>query len=130
MVLALSLPLTALFVAGGKLGFLFDSGVFRLGRRRSGPLAALGLALLGTILALAGPCAAQWEIPWKPLAAILAITFAVTLANAAIEIRDPDARRSRDWTAWRFLLSFVAAGAILALQALGMIPLWDPGSGP
>jgi dolichol kinase len=112
------------------LAFSFDSGVFRLGRRRSGPLAALGLALLGTFLALAGPCAAQGQIPWKPLLAILAVTGAMTVVNAAIERRDPEAGRSRDWTAWRFLLSFAAAGAILVLQALGTVPVWDPGSGP
>jgi dolichol kinase len=111
------------------LAFSLDTGVFRLERRRSGPLGALGVAFLGTFLALVGPCAAQWQLPWKPLLAILATTAVVTLANAAIELRDPEARRSRDWTAWRFLLTFVAAGAILGLQALGMIPLWDPGSG-
>ena len=31
----------------------------------------------------------------------------------------PAARRSRDWTAWRFLLSLAAAGIVLGLQALG-----------
>jgi hypothetical protein len=32
-----------------------------------------------------------------------------------------------DWTAWRFLRSFAAAGAILGLQALGAIPPGGPG---
>jgi hypothetical protein len=112
------------------LAFSFDSGIFRLGQSRRGPLAAIGLACLGTFLALAGPCTAQQRLPWQPILAILAVTAVVTLANAAIERRDPEAGRSRDWTAWRFLLSFVAAGAVLGLQALGTIPLWSPGSGP
>ncbi|HTG36462.1 MAG TPA: hypothetical protein VLB76_26390 [Thermoanaerobaculia bacterium] len=111
------------------LAFSLDTGVFRLERRRSGPLAALGVALFGTTLAVVGPCIGHWQAPWKPLLAILATTAVATLANATIELRDPAASRSRDWTAWRFLLSFAAAGAILGLQALGMIPLWDPGSG-
>jgi hypothetical protein len=50
----------------------------------------------------------------------------VTLVNTAIELRDPALPRSREWTAWRFLLSFVAAGAVLGVQALGMAALWNP----
>ena len=111
------------------LAFSLDTGVFRLERRKSGVFGALGLALLGTALAVLGPALARWPPPWPVLPAILATTAVVTLANAAIELRDPKALRSRDWTAWRFLLSFIAAGAILGLQALGTIPLWDPGSG-
>ncbi len=135
LVLANSLERGATFFApylaasAAVLAFSLDTGVFRLERRRSGPLGALGIALLGTALAVAGPCVAGWQAPWKPLLAILAATAVVTLANAAIELRDPGAARSRDWTAWRFLLSFAAAGALLGLQALGMIPLWDPGAG-
>jgi dolichol kinase len=136
LVLANSLARDELFFApylaasAAVLAFSLDTGVFRLERRRSGPLAALGVALLGAALAVVGPCIGHWQAPWKPLLAILAATAVATLANAAIELRDPAASRSRDWTAWRFLLSFAAAGAILGLQALGTIPLWDPGSGP
>jgi dolichol kinase len=112
------------------LAFSLDTGVFRLERRESGILGAFGLALLGAALAVLGPALARWPPPWPALLAILATTAVVTLANAAIELRDPEARRSRDWTAWRFLLSFAAAGAVLGLQALGTIPSWDPAAGP
>jgi hypothetical protein len=111
------------------LAFSLDTGVFRLERRGSGALGALGLALLGAAFAVLGPSLGRWPPPGLSLLAILVTTAIVTLANAAIELRDPQARRSRDWTAWRFLLSFAAAGAVLGLQALGTIPLWDPGSG-
>jgi phytol kinase len=109
------------------LAFSLDTGVFRLERRRSGPLGATGLALLGTALAVLGPWIARQNAPLETLLAILATTIVVTLANAAIELRDPELPRSREWTAWRFLLSFVAAGTVLGLQALGMVPPWDPG---
>ncbi len=112
------------------LAFSLDTGVFRLERRRSRVLGALGLALLGTALAVAGPWIATRRAPVESLLAILATTAAVTLINAAIELRDPESPRSREWTAWRFLLSFVAAGAMLGLQALGMAPPWDPGWRP
>ena len=112
------------------LAFSLDTGVFRLERRRSGTLAALGVALLATILATVGPAIATRRLPIESLLAILAATVLVTLVNAAIELRDPSLPRSREWTAWRFLLSFVAAGAVLGLQALGMVPGWDPGWKP
>ena len=110
------------------LAFSMDTGVFRLERRRGGALAALGIACLATFLAVVGPAIATGRLPVEPILAILAVTVLVTLVNAAIELRDPSLPRSREWTAWRFLLSFVAAGAVLGLQAIGMVPLWDPGS--
>jgi hypothetical protein len=112
------------------LAFSLDTGVFRLEHRRSRTLAALGIALLGTFLALVGPAIATRHLPIESLLAILAITVLVTLVNAAIELRDPSLPRSREWTAWRFLLSLVAAGAVLGLQALGMVEVWDPGWRP
>jgi phytol kinase len=108
------------------LAFSLDTGVFRLERRRSWTLGALGLALLGTILAVLGPWIAARRAPPESLLAILAATAVVMLIHAWIELRDREAERSREWTAWRFLLSFVAAGAVLGLQALGMVPPWDP----
>jgi hypothetical protein len=53
--------------------------------------------------------------------------MAVSLINAAIELRGPlEEGRSREWTAWRFALSFAAAGAVLLLQHAGWAPLWNP----
>jgi phytol kinase len=109
------------------LAFSLDTGVFRLERRRGGPLAAIGIALLGTALVVLGPWIARRNAPVESLLAILATTIVVTLANAALELRHPDLPRSREWTAWRFLLSFLAAGAVLGLQAMGAAPPWNPG---
>lgn len=114
------------------LAFSLDTGVFRLERRRNRTLGAIGLALLGAALVTAGPWIARRNAPVMALlaiAAIAAVTIVVTLVNAAIELRDPAALRSREWTAWRFLLSLAAAGTILGLQALGWVRPWDPGSG-
>lgn len=112
------------------LAFSLDTGAFRLERRRSGTVAALGIALVATFLAVVGPAIATRRLPIESVLAILAATVLVTMVNAAIELRDPSLPRSREWTAWRFLLSFVAAGAVLGLQVLGMVPLWDPGWRP
>jgi hypothetical protein len=110
------------------LAFSLDTGVFRLEVRRSRSLGALGLALLGSLLAVAGPWIVAWRVvPFASLLAILSVAGVVALVNTAIELRDPALPRSREWTAWRFLLTFVAAGAMLGLQALGMVPAWDPG---
>jgi len=112
------------------LAFSLDTGVFRLERRRSWALGALGLALLGTVLAVLGPWIALQRAPVESLLAILATAGVVALINTAIELRNPELPRSREWTAWRFILSFVAAGAVLGLQALGMVQAWDPGWRP
>jgi hypothetical protein len=109
------------------LAFSLANGVFRLERRRTWMLGALGVAFLGALLAVVGPWIATRQAPPATLLAILAVTILVTLVNTAIELRNPELPKSREWTAWRFLLSFVAAGAALGLQALGLAPLWDPG---
>jgi len=112
------------------LAFSLDTGVFRLEHRRSRTVGALCLAVLGTALAVVGPWFASRHSPWKSLLAVLATTAVVTLINTAIELRDPEKPRSREWTAGRFLLSFAAAGVVLGLQALGMVTAWDPGWKP
>ena len=133
LVLANSLARDELFfgpylaASAAVLAFSLDTGVFRLERRGSGALGALGLAVLGTVLVVLGPCIVARRLPLESLLAIFATTAVVTLANATIELRDPTLPRSREWTAWRFLLSYAAAAAVLGLQALGMVPLWDPG---
>ncbi len=109
------------------LAFSLDTGVFRLERRRSWALGALGLAFLGTVLVVVGPWIALRRAPLETVLAILAATAVVCLINSLLELRDPELPRSREWTAWRFLLSLVAALAVWGLQALGMIPAWDPG---
>jgi hypothetical protein len=84
------------------------------------------VALLATLLVTAGPWLARPPASLSALLAILAMTALVTRINTAIESRDPEARDSRFWTPWRFLLSFAAAGALLGLQALGWVAAWSP----
>jgi phytol kinase len=108
------------------LAFSLDTGVFRLERRRSWALGAVGLGLLATAFTSLLPWLLRKDVSWISLLAVAGATVAAALLNTAIELRDPSLPRSREWTAWRFLLSFVAAGAILGLQALGIVPAWDP----
>jgi phytol kinase len=114
------------------IAFSLDTGVFRL-ERVSGParaVGALGLGLLGCAVILPIPwlaLGALGAVPWTALVAIAAVVMVAAVVNAAIELRSsaPE-ERSREWTGWRFLLSFATAGAVLALQAAGWIPMWDP----
>jgi phytol kinase len=104
-----------------------DEGVFRLERFGSAvrALAALGLGALAWALAVLIP----WLVKGKgaySLLALLGVTMAVSLLNVTLELKGEVPVRPREWTAQRFILTFAAAGAVLALQALGVIPLWDP----
>jgi hypothetical protein len=114
------------------LAFSLDTGVFRL-ERVSGParaVGALGLGLLGCAVILPLPwlaLGALGVVPWTALVAVAAVVMAAAVVNAAIELRSsaPE-ERSREWTGWRFLLSFATAGAVLALQAAGWVQEWNP----
>jgi dolichol kinase len=107
--------------------FSLDTGVFRLekipGAVRS--LGALALGVLACAAIVLPPWLALRALPWPALLALTGLVMLTSLANAAIELRYPE-ERSREWTGWRFLLSFAVAGAVLGLQALGWIPMWDP----
>ena len=110
------------------LAFSLDTGVFRLDRLRGHTwiLGALGLGLLAWAFTTLPPWFVLGPVPLEPLAAILGAVMAASLANAALELRDPELPRSREWTAWRFLLSLVAAGIVLALQFAEVVPAWEP----
>ncbi len=108
------------------LAFSLDAGVFKLATRGARTLGSLGVALLATLLVIAGPWAARFPAPLGTLLAILLTTALATLINTAIEQWDLKAQRSPVWTPWRFLLSFAAAGAIVGLQALGWLVAWNP----
>ncbi|HEX2644987.1 MAG TPA: hypothetical protein VHU81_18455, partial [Thermoanaerobaculia bacterium] len=116
-----------LAASGAVFAFSLDTGVFRLEKRAGGRwvLGALGLGLLAGIFVAFVPWRIQ-RVPAEAFLALLGAVMAVSLANAAIELRDREAQRSREWTAWRFLLSYAAAGAILAAQAFGGLAPWDP----
>jgi phytol kinase len=116
---------------GAALAFALDTGVFRLERRhgREWIFGALGLGALAVLATALLPWLLQPRHDPIPLLALLVTVMGLSLLNAALELRDPALPRSRDWTAWRFLLSFVAAGVVLGLQALGVVPLWEVGRG-
>ena len=107
--------------------FALDTGVFRLERVRGLPrvVAAFGLGLLSTVFTALVPWLLLRESPFA-LLSLGVVVMVVSLINAAIELRGPADDRPREWTAWRFALTFVAAGAVLLLQWAGWAPLWDP----
>lgn len=108
--------------------FALDTGVFRLERVRGLPraVAALGLGLLATVFTVLVPWLVLRESPFA-LLPLAGAVMAVSLLNAAVELRGRlEDGRSREWTAWRFALSFAAAGAVLLLQQAGWAPLWEP----
>lgn len=108
--------------------FALDTGVFRLERVRGLPraVAAFGVGLLATVFTALVPWLLLREVPLTGPATLAAVVMVVSLVNAAIELRDPEDDRPREWTALRFALSFAAAGAVLLLQRLDWAPLWDP----
>lgn len=107
--------------------FSLDTGVFRLERVPAFPraFAAFGLGILSTALTALLPWLLLRHVPITGLLAIAGVVMVLSLVNLAIELRDPT-DRPREWTAWRFLLSLVAGGAVLGLQVLGLAPAWDP----
>ncbi len=115
------------------VAFSLDTGVFRLERFGSG---VRELAGAGDWACWPGR---WWSLlPWvfqsdrgrrRSLVAP-GVAMAVSLLNVTLELRGPIPRRPREWTAWRFVLSFVAAAAVLVLQALDLVPAWDPSWGP
>ena len=84
-----------------------------------------GSTVIGCAVIALPPWLVLRTVPWMALATLAGVVMLASLANAAIELRYPD-ERSREWTGWRFLLSFAAGGAVLGLEALGRAPLWDP----
>ena len=76
-------------------------------------------------------------IPWLvkgkgsySLLALLGVTMAILLLNVTLELKGEVPVRPREWTAQRFVLTFAAALAVLALQWAGVIPPWDPSWAP
>jgi phytol kinase len=110
------------------LAFALDTGVFRLDRLSlSGEAAAaLGLGLLAAVAAVLIPWLLLPRRSLPALLAAVAAALAAALANALLERRDPAAKHHEEWTATRFLLAYAAAGAVLALQALGAVAKLDP----
>jgi dolichol kinase len=105
-----------------------DEGVFRLERFGTivRSLAALGLGFLSWALMVLIPWLVKGAGTLRSLLALLGVTMLIYWLNVTLELRGEMPIRPREWTAQRFLLTFAAAGAVLALQALGVIPLWDP----
>ena len=116
-----------LAACGAVLAFSLDTGIPRRERRRGSRIAAA--AGLGALAALATAVPAwlvQPGVPPSTLAVVVGAVLLAAAANAAIERKDAEARRSRSWTAWRFLLAAAAGIAVAALQAAGGVGLWHP----
>lgn len=109
------------------MAFSLDTGVFRIEKLPGAARAvgSLGLGVLGCAVVVFPPWLVLGTVPWSALVPLAGVVMLASLLNAAIELRHPE-KRSREWTGWRFLLSFAAAGAVLGLQWLGWVPLWDP----
>ncbi|MFL6203698.1 MAG: diacylglycerol/polyprenol kinase family protein [Thermoanaerobaculia bacterium] len=109
-----------------------DEGVFRL-ERFGAPvraLAALGLGALAWALVVLIPWLVKGEGAFRSLLALLGVTMLISLLNVTLELKGEVPVRPREWTAQRFVLTFAAALAVLALQAVGLIPPWDPSWAP
>jgi phytol kinase len=110
------------------MAFSLDEGAFRL-ERYGAALRALAALVLG-IVAWAFVIGPLWIVrqnaPIGSLLAILGIAMAVSCLNVALELRGEVPVRPREWSALRFALTFAAAGAVLGLQAAGVIPAWSP----
>jgi phytol kinase len=107
--------------------FAATTPVFRLSDRRSWrqPVVVIGI----TLLASAVTAFPAWVVqPGTPLPAFFAVPAVVLVVTSILVLID---RRPRvpsrwQWTPSRFLLSVIAAGVILALQELRIIPAWIP----
>lgn len=109
-----------------------DEGVFRLERFGAAvrALAALGLGALAWALVVLIPWLVKGEGALGALLALLGVTMAILLLNVTLELKGEVPVRPREWTAQRFVLTFAAALAVLALQWAGVIPPWDPSWAP
>ena len=101
--------------------------VFRLSDRRvwKQPMGVIGVTLLASVVTALPAWAVQPGTPLPALFAVPAVVLVVTYILVLIDRRSP-VRSLRQWTPSRFLLSVAAAGVILALQALRIIPAWIP----
>ncbi len=110
------------------LAFSLAGPVLHLAKR-SGARRAVALVWLAVVAV-----AATGLLPWLlhegralsqlPVnaALVLAATWIVTLLDARAK-----APPVGTWTAGRFLLTWVVAGAVLVLQVTGLVPAWGPG---
>jgi dolichol kinase len=110
--------------------FSLDTGVFRL-ERVGGAARAVGAAGLGALacmIIVVLPWLILGNVPWIGLAGVAGVVLTFSVINAGVELRNPGKpdKRPREWTGWRFLLSFAAAGAVVALEITGWLPLWNP----
>ncbi len=112
--------------------FSLDEGAFRL-ERYGAALRALAALALGAV-AWAFVVAAPWilngsvtgPVTLPTLLAILGAAVLVSWINVTVELRGTMPVRPREWSALRFALTFAAAAAVLALQAAGAVPEWNP----
>lgn len=138
---ALLLPFLVLAVANG-----FQLGAFLFGPYLAacGSVLALSLPAVGerdgqgaaersrgmvaaAVVAWAVTAVPAWLVqPGLSLVAPLGVGAAVVAAGLGAVAVDPRGLRERQWNAGRFLLSAAAALGVLAAQAAGWLPAWDP----
>jgi hypothetical protein len=108
--------------------FSLDEGAFRLERYGAAlrALAALVLGIVAWIFVALVPWAVKGGVQPATLLAILAVAMAISCLNVTLELRGEVPVRPREWSALRFALTFAAAGAVLGLQAAGLIAPWSP----
>ena len=88
-------------------------------------MGVIGVTLLASVVTALPAWAVQPGTPLPALFAVPAVVLVVTYILVLIDRRSP-VRSLRRWTPSRFLLTVAAAGVILALQALRIIPAWIP----
>lgn len=94
--------------------------------QRRGWLASLAGGLVGALVVALPPWAFQAAVPARSLAALVACVILAAMTVAALERRRDDLSPGKSWTAIRFIASLVAAGAVYALQAAGVLAPWLP----
>jgi phytol kinase len=107
--------------------FAATTPVFRLSDRRSWrqPVVVIGITLLASAVTAFPAWVVQPGTPLPAFFAVPAVVLVVTYILVLID-RRPRVPSLRQWTPSRFLLSVIAAGVILALQELRIIPAWIP----
>jgi dolichol kinase len=107
--------------------FAATTPVFRLSDREGWrrPMGVIGITLLTTGVTVFPAWAVQTGTPLPAFFAIPAVVLVVTYILVLLDRLSP-VHSLRQWTPSRFLLCVAAAGVILALQALRIIPAWIP----
>jgi dolichol kinase len=87
--------------------------------------AIMTTTLLGCAAVVVPAWIVQEGVPARGPVAIALLAFFACYLDMALEVRQ-SGRPPRHWTWGRAILTLVVAGGVLALQGVGVIPLWNP----